>query len=97
MSGLKPVVITDLEAKHIWYHVSNALPQDGVFVMVVCKSNYLGIDKVICLAKLDREYRPWKEGENPRWIDEGNDSLNDRSYTPVYWRLYNDEEFPPIS
>lgn len=73
-----------------WFQVNpkltnNGLPPDKKLVMVTGDSGYVTHKKFLTFAYLDQQYRPWKEGEEPRWLNVQNDALTDCGWRPKHW------------
>lgn len=64
-----------------WHPIDTAPSNE--FVLVACRSGYLGIEWIVTTAK-------YTKGYHDRWDDEGNDGLMDRGLKPEYWM-----ELPP--
>lgn len=67
-------ILNDVEESDKWQPIDTA-PKNK-FVLVACKSGYLGIKWVYCVAQ-------YTEGYHDRWDD---DALMDRGYKPLYWK-----------
>jgi len=50
----------------------------NTFVLVACRSGYVGIKWIYRVAKFTKGY-------HDRWDDEGNDALEDDGHRPEWW------------